>query len=170
VIFLFNVGGYHFVFWALRSQAKRDLLVKLDAEAYSSQEVVVLTVPISLPYPIHDPNYQRADGEVEHNGEFYLLVKQKVENDTLYMVCIKDHGQRHIQRTMNDYTKLSNNLPANTKHAMDLLGKMFKDFTPVNFSTSAVELALSYNITFGVNDDFILNAGLPVDSPPPEMI
>lgn len=169
MIFLFNIGGYHAVFWALKTQAKKDLLHRLDADIYPAQDVVILTVPISLPYPILDAGYQRADGEIEHRGEFYQLVKQKVENDTLFMVCIKDHNQKRIAQTMNEYTQLSNNLPASTKNTMDLLGKMFKDFTSTSFVTPEVGLILKYEIVFGVQNIGILYSGLPVDSPPPEL-
>ena len=64
-------------FGHLRSQAKSDLLHRLDADAYSSEEVVVLTVPVSLPYPVHDEGYQRANGEVEYNGEYYAVGETK---------------------------------------------------------------------------------------------
>ena len=74
IIFLFNVAGYHVVFWALRSQAKSDLLHRLDADAYSSEDVVVLTIPVSSPYPVYDKGYQRANGEVEYQGDYYELV------------------------------------------------------------------------------------------------
>lgn len=168
VLFLFNVGGYHFVFWALKSQAKKDLLHRLDADAYTSEEVVVLTVPISLPYPLHEATYQRAEGNVEYNGEFYHLVKQKVENDTLFMVCVKDQQQKRLHRTMNEYTKLANNLPSSTKHTMDLLGKMFKDFTaPANVAAS-FRLVSKYDILFTLNDVLIIQQAPAVDSPPPE--
>lgn len=122
-----------------------------------------------MPYPIHDAAYQRANGEIEHKGEFYQLVKQKVESDTLFMVCIKDHNQKHIAKTMNEYTQLANNLPASTKNTMDLLGKMFKDFTSTSFVTPEVGLILKYDIVFGVENVAVLYSGLPVDSPPPEL-
>jgi len=157
------------VFWALRSQAKTDLLHRLDAEAYSSEEVVVLSVPISLPYPMYDATYERANGEVEYNGEFYQLVKQKIENDTLFMVCIKDHQQKRLHQTMSEYTNLANNLPASTKHTLDLLGKFFKDFTEPSFPIPSIELALRYNILYAVNDSTIIQQILPIDSPPPEL-
>jgi len=169
VAFLFNVGGYHFVFWALRSQAKKDLLHRLDADAYSSEDVVVLTVPISLPYPLHDDEYQRADGEVSYNGEFYHLVKQKMSNDTLFMVCVKDQQQKRIHHSMNEYTKLANNLPASTKNTMDLLGKFFKDFTTTPFASPSVALVLKYDILFAVNDFSVIQQSQVIDSPPPEL-
>ena len=168
VMFLFNVAGYHVVFWALRSQAKNDLLHRLDADAYSSEEVVVLTVPVSLPYPVHDAEYERANGEVEYNGEYYHLVKQKVENDTLFMVCVKDHQQKRLDRTMNEYTNLTNNLPASSKHTLDLMGKLFKDFTTTVFTVPSIDLILKYDIRFAVGDFSILQQVFPIDSPPPE--
>ena len=168
MIFLFNVAGYHVVFWALRSQAKSDLLHRLDADAYSSEEVVVLTVPVSLPYPVYDEGYQRASGEVEYHGEYYQLVKQKIENDTLFMVCVKDHHQKRLDRTMNEYTNLANNLPASAKHTMDLMGKLFKDFTATSFITPSMDLVLKYDILFSVDEFLIIQQVFPIDSPPPE--
>lgn len=167
--FLFNIGGYHFVFWALRTQAKKDLLHRLDADAYASDDVVVLTVSISLPYPLHDDEYLRADGEVEYNGEFYHLVKQRVSNDTLFMVCVKDQQQKRIHRSMNEYTKLANNLPASTKNTMDLLGKIFKDFTPTSFTSPSMALVLKYDILFAENDFFVIQQSQVIDPPPPEL-
>lgn len=163
------MGGFHLVFWALRSQAKADLLHRLDADAYSSEEVVVLTLPVSLPYPIHDPNYKRADGEIEFHGEFYQLVKQKVENDTLFMVCVKDHHQKRLNETVNEYTNLTNNLSTATKHTMDLFGKLFKDYTNTVFTTPALALNLSFDIILGSPDFSVIQQSFPVDSPPPEL-
>ena len=156
------------VFWALRSQAKSDLLHRLDADAYSSEDVVVLTIPVSLPYPVYDKGYQRANGEVEYQGDYYELVKQKIENDTPFIVCVKDHQQKRLDRTMNEYTNLANNLPASAKHTMDLMGKLFKDFTGTSFASPSLELTLKYDILFSVDDFLIIQQVFPIDSPPPE--
>jgi len=143
-------------------------LHRLDADAYSSEEVVVLTVPVSLPYPVHDEGYQRASGELEYHGEYYQLVKQKIENDTLFMVCVKDQHQKRLDRTMNEYTNLTNNLPSSAKHTMDLMGKLFKDFTATSFITPSMDLVLKYDILFSVGEFLIIQQVFPIDSPPPE--
>ena len=156
------------VFWALRSQAKSDLLHRLDADSYSSEEVVVLTIPVSLPYPVYDEGYQRANGELEYNGEYYQLLKQKIENDTLFMVCVKDHQQKRLDRTMNEYTNLANSLPTSAKHTMDLMGKLFKDFTGTSFTTPSMVLVLKYDILFSEDNFSIIQQVFPIDSPPPE--
>jgi hypothetical protein len=169
VIFLFNVGGYNVVFWALKARAKKDLLHRLDADAYSSADVVVLTMPLAMPYPIHNPGYERADGEVEHRGEFYRLVKQKVENDTLFIVCIKDSEQKRIQQTMNEFTNLTNNLPADAQKTIDHLGKLFKDYTSSILSEPSKLLVLKYDFLFADSSMKVNERALSVDSPPPRL-
>ena len=157
------------MFWALRVQAKTDLLHRLDADVYSSDDVVVLSIPVSLPYPIHEASYERANGEVQYGGEFYLLIKQKIENDTLFMVCVKDRHQKHLQKTMHEYTNLANSLPASSKHTLELLGKFFKDFTGASFIIPSVTLTLQYNLEYGAGDSAIIHQILSIDSPPPEL-
>ena len=163
------MGGYHLFFWALRSQAKSDLLHRLDADAYFSEEVVILTLPVSLPYPIQDPDYERANGEIEFHGEFYHLVKQKVANDTLFMVCVKDHDQKRLNEAINEYSELTNNLPTTSKHAMDFFGKLFKDYAKPIFNTPAPALSLSFDILLGAPEFLVIQQSFPIDSPPPEL-
>ncbi len=170
VIFLFNVGGYHLIFLALKIQAKNDLLHRLDADAYSSEEVVILTLPITLPYSIHSPEYERAMGEVEHHGEFYHLVKQKVENDTLFMICVKDQEQTRLQSSMEEYTSLTQALPANTKQNLSLLDYLFKDFITTASITPTAGWIPKYDILFQSKEFPINQRSLSIDSPPPELV
>lgn len=163
------MGGYYLVFWALKSQARTNLLHRLDADAYSSEDIVILTIPISLPYPIHAANYERANGEYEYKGEFYHLVKQKLENDTLFILCVKDHQQKKLQHAMNEYSNLANNLPASAKHTMDLFGKLFKDFTNSTSALLSFEEGWSLNILFAEDNFSLIQQVYSVESPPPEL-
>jgi hypothetical protein len=163
------VGGYNFVYWALRSNAKKDLLNRLDAGSYASSDAVILTLPVPLPYAIHNPKYERANGEVEYRGEFYQLVKQKIENDTLFMVCVKDPEQKRIHQTINEYANASNNLAAGAKHAMDIFAKFFKDYTSPVSAEPSIQLVLKYDLVFAVNSYEFTQRPLPIDSPPPEL-
>jgi hypothetical protein len=45
-------------------------------------ETILLKIPVAVPYQIDSEGYERVDGEFEHQGEFYRLVKQKYQNDT----------------------------------------------------------------------------------------
>jgi hypothetical protein len=142
---------------------------RLEADSYSADDVVVLTLPVTLPYAIHNPGYERAVGEVEHAGEFYHLVKQKIENDTLFIVCLKDEVQKRLQQKMNEYAKFSNNLPVDTQKTIDLLGKLFKDYTATFISQPSKFLVLKYNFLFADASLKIMEQALPIDPPPPRL-
>ncbi|MEO5599502.1 MAG: hypothetical protein ABIR06_01110 [Cyclobacteriaceae bacterium] len=110
-IFLFNVGGYYIVFWGLRVKADQLLTERLDANEYKSNETIEIKIPVRLPYPIQQQEFERIDGKFEHNGEVFKLVKHKLENDTVYIVCIRDHRIEHLESTLTDYVNASNALP-----------------------------------------------------------
>ena len=128
-LFLFNVGGYYFVYWGLQSKAKKDLLHRLDADNYSSEDLIVISVPMSLPYPLQQQGYERVDGEFEYQGDYYRLVKQRLEKDTLFMVCIKDQSKKKLVKVLNDYSNYTNNLPVGADRTLDMFSKLFKDYT-----------------------------------------
>lgn len=168
MIFLFNIGGYYVVFWHLRSNARQNLLHRLDAEKYSDDELIVLTVPLALPYPIQQNGYERVDGDFEFGGEYYSLVKQRLENDTLFMLCIKDHQQKRLINEMNAFSDLANSLPTSAKHTLDLFGKLFKDYSVVTMCITN-HPGWSMQITF-VEPTFTLTGQCyPVISPPPDL-
>ena len=169
MVFLFNVGGYYMMFWALRLQTDRKLGYRLDANLYHPEETIELKIPVALPYPIHSEDFQRVDGRFEHRGEFFKLVKQKLQNDTLYVVCIRDHATRNLVNAMNDYVQLTQGLPGedNTPDALHYLSKLMKDL----YSEGAVALRQRPGCTMAVQfpeqSDLFLQIVLPVQAPPP---
>jgi len=167
MIFLFNIGGYYLVFWSLRADARQDLLHRLDAEKYAEDELIVLTVPLSLPYPIQENDYERVNGEFEYGGEYYNLVKQRLENDTLFMVCIKNHQEKRLVNAMNEYSDLANSLPSSAKHTLDLFGKLFKDYTMNGLCISS-QSGWSMTLAFVDLCWPTLAHNYPVVSPPPD--
>lgn len=151
-------------------QANQKLLNRLEANQYSEGETIVLTIPLSMPYPTYQNGFERVDGEFEYQGEHYKLVKQKLENDTLFIVCIKDQESKKIFTALADFSKLANNLPAGSKQALNYLSKLFKDFTTTDvFESSSQQPLLStikyFNIRFS-----LLSISYPIDSPPPQVI
>jgi hypothetical protein len=150
-----------------KSRAQKDLLVRLDANNYSSNDVVVISVPISLPYPLQQQGYERVDGEFEYQGEYYSLVKQRLENDTLFMVCIKDHKQKKLVKVLNEYTNLANNLPASAQHTVDQFAKLFKDYTSAESTSISAGTGWCILLSFVEKEYSLLQHNYPVLSPPP---
>src|SRR5690606_13274439 len=101
IVFLFNVGGHYLVFWGLRFQTDQQVSGWIDAEKYHPGDLIELKIPVSLPYPIYQTGYERVEGIIEHNGEFFRLVKQKYESDTVYVLCVRDVHTEHLVNVMN---------------------------------------------------------------------
>jgi hypothetical protein len=167
-LFLFNVGGYYLVFWGLQQKADNVLTARLDANRYSLNETVELKIPITLPYPLQQNDFERVNGTFEHKGEHYKLVKQKLGNDTLYVVCIKDVAAKSLSKKMTDYMKLSNDLPDAKNKALSLFGKLLKEYSlgSAPRMTSSGSTILSIHHFHPFSEDLISRAS-GIASPPP---
>jgi hypothetical protein len=171
MVFLFNVGGYYIVFWGLRFQSDQQLTYRLDANLYDAGETVQLKIPVALPYPSQSAEFQRVDGRFEHGGEFYRLVKQKLENDTLYLICIRDQETRELVRTMTDYVQLTQSLPVSSsgQKALNYLSKLIKDFCAQEDLSPLPDRSFHAVIGFGEKSEFLEEQITPIDAPPPRV-
>jgi hypothetical protein len=167
MVFLFNVGGYYFVFWVLRLHADHRFNYQLDANQYNPDETVELKIPVALPYPIQSQGFERVNGEFEHGGEFYKLVKHKLQNDTLYIVCIKDRQTRELVNTMNGYEELTQ-VPATSQKAWNFISKLIKDFYSDDPSMIVCQLGFTMNISFSEMSEFLPQPFIPVPGHPPQ--
>jgi hypothetical protein len=166
-VFLFNVGGYYVVLWALRHHSNIVLSQRLDSENYSVDETIELKIPVTLPYQLQERNFERAHGKFEYEGEFYTLVKQKFQNDTLHIVCIKNQEEKRLVSSMTDYVKLSNDLPGTSKKAVTFLGKLLKDFNPSAETSVSETKRWSREIVFTSNSYSCRSAFNRHIAPPP---
>ena len=152
----------------IRYKANQDLLQLLDDHAYLEEETVTLKVPLVLPYRIDLDEYERVDGEIEHEGEFYRLVKQKLENDTLYIVCYKDRESKEIKQVLTDYVKTFTDKPVDTKQQTKSFSGFIKDYIPthtaIESSTSGWHLLMS--LCRVLQREY--NRPISINSPPPK--
>lgn len=151
----------------MRYHASQELTVKLDNNTYSKEETFLFKMPLTLPYQINPHGYERVDGKFEHNGEYFRLVKQKLENDTLFIVCIRDHKEKQLTKVMKDFAKLSTDVPI-SKQGQSLLAKLIKDYesnaTPGTVLMNGWSLSIPVKVYLGS----LLEIELAVPSPPPD--
>ncbi|MBL0742966.1 hypothetical protein [Chryseolinea lacunae] len=169
-VFLFNVIGYHPMFWALRYQARMEMAQRLDSETYTADETITIKVPLAVPYNTFNPDYERATGTFEHHGEFFTLVKQKLAMDTLYVVCIKDHKERQLHAAMTDFIKLSCDIPSASQKTLKLLSGLIKDYLPASPSLPTSQhhsVAMLFGTVIHTN---LSTRDLPVLTPPPDLL
>lgn len=169
LIFLFNVGGYYIVYWGLRYETDRQLTRRLDGNFHNPDEEIELKIPVALPYPIQSQDFQRVEGRFEHNGEFFNLIKHKLKDDTLYIVCIRDHETKRIVTAINDYVQLVQGLPetSSSQGTWQLLSKLVKDFCSQKEIEILHEYGIELLISFAPMADDFAGPILAIHSPPP---
>jgi len=172
VVFLFNVGGYYIFFWGLDYSAKTTLTQRLDSGNYSELETFEFKIPLNIPYPIQSQSrgFDRAHGAFEHNGEFYELVKQKFENDTLYVVCVKNEKKHHLAQAFKKYARISTDAEGSSQAGNDLVSKLVKDFNTPSLSESITADGWSRTLLYAGLAVAIIKMASEVVSPPPNSI
>ena len=85
-VLLYQAGGFALQY-----------LAPSESEAMSldkNSETMVVKIPISLPYQTDWEAPREAEGELRKGDEFYQMVEQKMENDTLYTTIVADQNAR----------------------------------------------------------------------------
>ncbi|MBK5279649.1 MAG: hypothetical protein JJE09_12380 [Bacteroidia bacterium] len=132
-LFLLNMLGYYGVFLGMQVQTTMQMRHKFDDQNYSHQEVI-FKIPLAIPYSTDSKEYTRVDGEFEHNGDVYRLVKQRLQSDTLYIVCIKDNTSKRINQALEDYVKTFTDKPYSSKGKSKSFNNLIKDFLTTSLS------------------------------------
>lgn len=168
LVFLFNVGGYYLVFIGLHHRSDRILSKRIEQNQYRADETIELKVPVTLPYPLQQNGFEKIDGKFEHQGTFYKFIKQKFENDTLHIVCIRDVESKQIANTLKDYVAKTNDLPTNSKNSLNLLSKFLKDFESLDTDLIQHLDGWSVRILFADPTFTLHNAVTTLHGPPPK--
>lgn len=113
--------------------------------------------------------FERVNGKFEHKGIHYKLVKQRHRNDTLYILCIKDHEQKKLVKSLREYVKLTNDLPSSSKKSPDLSGKFLKDFESEEAEKMIHHHGWSAKILFAEQQPLFNTETIRIPSPPPEV-
>lgn len=165
-LLLLNVMGYYGVFLGVKYQNTQEFIQRLDAELYQESETMTIKIPLSIPY-YAETEYERLDGEIEHEGEFYRLVKQKFEKDTLHIVCIKDVKRKHIQKALKDYVKTFADHSADRPHGKTI-PSFIKEYFSASFHLDASATGWSLMLYQAVAEEISQEPYLSSPSPPPE--
>lgn len=155
-LLLFNMLGHYPVYIGMQWQARQDMEQRLDAEDIYGHELFEVKIPINLPYWQNMQDYERAAGRFEHNGEFYTLFKQKVQDDTLFLVCVKDHQQKQLLQKLTETIQLTfSDAPGTHQKAAKFLENLTKDYLPFQpFMASLIweqDIALQKSPTYSTS-------------------
>jgi len=119
LIFLFNTVGYRLAFFYLIKEVDNQLELKAGKIDEHDQHLVMLKIPLNLPYQNDWKDFEPTDGETIINGVSYKYVKRKVSRDTLVLLCLQNPDKTKLEKSSNDYFKKSNGLDSNTPKKAD---------------------------------------------------
>ena len=170
LVFLFNVGGYYIVFWVLNSSINERLSAKIDEDAYFAEETITFEIPFSLPYPIYQNGYNKVDGDLEYGGVYYKRIKQKIENDTLFVVCLKNRSKAKLMSAMDDITRLMATTPLKTNGLLNLMTKIINSYQYPQNINCVIPSGETIVLNAYYQDPFYQDIEVLIISPPPEFI
>lgn len=105
ILMLLNTIGYYEVLRVIerRHVAKAiSMIVKNETEISGN---LLLKIPMCPGDRADDLEYQRAVGEVTVDSQVYHYIKQKVHDDTLYIMCLSDAKATQVRNTISDYSR-----------------------------------------------------------------
>lgn len=114
-LFLLNVLGFYGIFLGLQFRMAQVVNEQLDQNNYSESDAVTFRIPVTMPYAVYNADYERVTGEFEHDGETFRLLKQRLYNDTLFVVCVKDHESKKINEAIADFVKTFSDKSSSSK-------------------------------------------------------
>jgi hypothetical protein len=113
MLFVFNTIGYKLWFTIAMQHADNRLEAALDKNNFNEQDLFTLKIPINLPYQNSWSSFERTNGEITVDGETYVYVQRKVQNDTMYLQCIRHTEKINLQEKSNDYFGKVNDVAGN---------------------------------------------------------
>lgn len=166
-IFLLNVIGYYGIYLGMIHKANVKTDRAIDEDTYDRSQTVTVKIPLSLPYPTQNA-FERISGDFEHNGQYYKLVQQKYENDTLFVVCLKDNEKKQALAVLQDIVKQSTDQSPTNQTTKSLVG-LLKDYNPVTEEIVIQSPVILDGImpSARVTDKKLLSLELSVPTPPP---
>ncbi len=103
-VFLYNMLGYQVLFYFRTQAIEHEINRTIDQGAVDESQLRVFKVPVPL-YHQTDQGFERVNGSLEHEGRFYEMVKRKLENDTIYIYCLRNEQKRELVSKLNDHVQ-----------------------------------------------------------------
>jgi hypothetical protein len=168
VLFLLNVLGYYGLFMGLQFVNQKEMRALFDDDNFLPEEEITIKVPITVPYATDSREFTRVDGEFEHQGEVYRMVKQRYISDTLFIVCVKDDTSKEIKQALNDYVKSFTDKPSSEKGSTKTIQNFIKDYISCSTVLQSEEGGWNKVLTHRTPVSIFESLPIHLNSPPPK--
>lgn len=126
-------------------------------------QLVEFEIPLAIPYGPLETSYNRIDGRFTFNNTVYRLVKQRVENGKLLVICAVDGKDQQVRITLKDLSE--SQIPFAPESG--LLKHLAKDYLPVSYFSSTPDfMVLDCNAIVPYNSRFYPTFSSTILQPP----
>ncbi|MBS1949627.1 MAG: hypothetical protein OJF59_000109 [Cytophagales bacterium] len=165
-VFIYNIVGYYAIYVTLVQHADAQAEQSIDDNSYDKACTITFKFPLTMPYPIQN-GVERVTGEFEMSGEFFKLVEQRYENDTLYIVCLKSIDRKKAADLLSQAVNYSTDSRTSSGPNIKLNSVILKDFNSSFFTD--IPLLHWVAVSNGIIEPTLLYTSLAqsVPTPPP---
>lgn len=154
-LILFNTVGYCYVLNWLQGDVERKATELIDEHISEISGNLIFTMAVTELYQAAMTEYTRIEGEFTFEGESYRMVKQRVQGNLLYVVCVKDDMTDIATDKINELMAAVAGQPskgsdANGVKVMSALLK-YCDISTISENTSST--GWTRPVVFGVHED-----------------
>src|SRR5664279_622544 len=82
--------GYRAWFYYAERKADAAMESRLDKDQYDESELISLSIPLNNPYQNEQSGFERIIGEINFRGNTYKLVKRRITDGILVLLCLPD--------------------------------------------------------------------------------
>jgi hypothetical protein len=170
-LLLYNAVGYYFVFQYQHQKAEEEFQEYLSSSIISDDDLTIFKVPVEEYAAKQTNGFDRVEGDFEQNGKFYEIVKQRLENDTIFIYCLNNEKEEALYAQLTDHinTHIVDGKTTKNKKSEVSSNSLLKEYLPKTASAfvcfrghTIQKRNFAYNKTFTSLD-------FPVTVPPPKI-
>lgn len=168
-VFLLYHLGYYGIYLTTRYQLDNVWQDKIVNEQVNDEQLLIASVPLSIPYQPDQNRFHPASGTFEIDGKFYRIVKQRYAKDTLHIMYVNDTTLEDLNRSLEDWLASITQKPTSEKSTHQLWKSVSKDFLLLTTTYNTEPVVVGETVPVGNYLQLYYSISASVPSPPPKV-
>jgi hypothetical protein len=128
-LLVLNAVGYYVLLIQTQQRDQDEAQVFWQERQNAQEDLITMKIPLAVPYWQGQAEFEAANGQVMYQGEYYQLVQQRLTNDTLHVVCVRDGQAKARHQALAEFVQqFAPNAEDEEGDAPSLLKSFSKDY------------------------------------------
>lgn len=167
----YNSIGYYFVFRYQHQKAEKDFRDYIASTSIDESELTLFKIPVQEYAEKGGSDFSRVEGDFQQNGKFYEVVKQNLENDTVFVYCLNNEKEAALYASLYDhiYTHILDGKKSKSKKD-NTTNNLLREYLPKSADFLSVGLIEMFDLKTNSNyGKTYISVDLATTSPPPKL-